>query len=145
MEEVEEIEEKLPFSVPRFKKWDMTDAYDYDANIIDYESLEALDKTIQNARKSMFILTEKINTFERKEREAKTKYERAYRREYLNSTEKTETAKKARAELKCEELENKWMALEQLKQELLRLSYTMKQEMQILQTIANNMRQQLKI
>lgn len=133
------------FKLPKFMSWDIIKLYDYENNIIDYEDLQRLDEAIKKTRLALFKATEKINSIERREKLAKTEYMRAYRREYLKSTEKTETAKKARAELKCEELENTWLVMDQVKNEVLRLSYTLKQELQILQTISNNMRQQLKI
>lgn len=131
--------------LPSFQKWRGKQVYDYHAQVMDYESLEQLGQAITKARAGLFALTDKINEYERLEREAKLLYDRTYRREYLTAMEKTESAKRARAELKCEELENEWIKYHQLKEELVRMSFTMKTELQTLQTIANNLRQQLKV
>lgn len=145
LEESSQGYDSVSVSLPKFTEWTASQIYNYNAQLVDYHSLEDLDKSIQAARRALFILTDKINEYERKEKEAKVAYERKYRREYLSSVEKTETAKRARAELKCEELENEWLTMEQLKSELVRMSFSMKSELQTLQTISNNLRQQLKM
>lgn len=119
--------------------------YDYKDQVADYQSFEDLGSAITKARMALFVVTEKINANEREEKRAKTLYERAYRRSYLESMEKTEGAKKMRAALSNEELENQWLKYEQVVGELTRMSYALKSELQTLQTIANNLRQQLRI
>lgn len=133
----------VSITLPTFKKLKMSHIYD-PSNIADYTTMEELDQTLQNARKGLMLLTDKINEYERLERGCKVNLDRAWRREYLGSSEKTDASKKARASLKCEELENEWITNDQLKAELIRASYTMRQEIQALTTIANNLRQQLK-
>lgn len=137
--------ENVSVVLPKFTSWSVSKVYNYNEQLVDYHSLETLDVSIRAARKALFVLTDKINEYERKEKAAKIAYDRKYRREYLGSVEKTETAKRARAELKCEELENEWLTMEQLKNELVRLSFSMRTELQTLQTISNNLRQQLKM
>lgn len=145
LEESVQGHETVSVTIPKFTKWSVRQIYDYEKELVDYHSLEQLEKSIQAARKAVFLINDKINEYERKEKEAKIAYDRSYRREYLSSVEKTETAKRARAELKCEELENEWLTMEQLKNELVRMSFSMKTELQTLQTISNNLRQQLKM
>lgn len=118
--------------------------YNYTENIVDFNDLNELDRVFNKARKAMFKLTDKINEYERLEILAKTDYDRNHRRQYLLSNEKTEAGKRARADLACEELENIWMKYAQLKSELIRTSHTMRLELQALQTLGNNLRQQLK-
>lgn len=135
----------ISVTLPNFYKWKVKGIYDYDKMIVDYENLEDLAKATNKARQALFIITDKLNEYERKEKLAKMEYDRHFRREYLTSSEKTESAKRARAELKCEELENTWQTYVQLNSELIRLSHSMRQELQMLQSIGNNLRQQLKI
>lgn len=151
-EGLEETEEEIsPGStrsaviLPKFYKWNVKDIYNFPDLILDYDNLDDLEKAINKARTALFVITDKLNEYERQERQAKTKYDRQYRREYLSSSEKTETAKRARAELKCEELENEWQTFSQLNAELIRLSHAMRLELQTLQAIGNNLRQQLKM
>lgn len=140
-------EEPITHSVnlPELKAWDTKRIYDYAAQISDYEDLAALAQAINAARVALFKVTEQINRYDRQERAAKLKYERAYRRAYLESMEKTEAMKKMRAELSCEGLENEYIVAEQLKNELNRMSYSLRLELQTLQAIGNNLRQQMKM
>lgn len=142
--EVTEGYSSVTVDFPKFTSWSVTQIYNYGEQLVDYNTIDELSHSITKARGALFLLTDKINEYERKEKLAKTTYERAFRRAYLGSTEKTESTKKIRAELKCEELENEWLILEQLKNELVRTSYSMRLELQTLQTIGNNLRLQLK-
>lgn len=131
--------------LPKLKKWSQKKYYDYENEIVDYESLENLNRSVNQARLALFKVADMTNHYERLEKEAKLKYERAYRRAYLSSSEKTETAKKARAELQCEDLENEYISHEQVKTELIRMSNTLRLELQTLQAVGNNLRQQIKM
>lgn len=132
------------YSVPKFTSWSGKSVYDYEALISDYADFEALDNTTIKARKALFILTDRLNQAERRAVQARKAYERQYRREYLASTEKTQEARNMRAALKCEELENECLKYEQVKKELERLSFVLKSEVQTLNTVAHNLRAQLK-
>lgn len=135
----------VAYSMPRMKNWKVNSVYDYDSNIYDYENIENLNSAINRARNSLFQITERINDYERREKIAKTKYEREWRRAYLKSNEKTESAKKIRADLECEELEDNTIVYEQVRNELNRLSNAIRLELQTLQALGNNLRQQLKV
>lgn len=128
-----------------FQPWTLRKVYDYVAQVEDYEDIADLGQAITSARVALFRITEKINQYERAEQEAKVKYDRTFRRRYIASTEKTEAAKKIRAELYCEDLENDYLAAKQLKDELILASNTLRLELQTLQAIGNNIRQQLKM
>lgn len=131
--------------LPDLKQWGVKQLYDYSKQIADYEDLHQLGQAITAARVALFRITDQINIYERQEKEAKTRYEREYRRAYLGSVEKTEAQKKMRAELKCEALENELITAEQMKNELIRVSHTLRLELQTLQTVGNNLRQQMKM
>lgn len=136
---------RASIKLPKFEKWDSSKIYDYDNEILDYESLEDLNRTINQARIALFKTTDAIGKWEREEKEAKLEYERAYRRELLRSTAKTAEERRARAELMCEDLENAWLVKAQVREELVRLAYTLRQELQALQGLGHNLRQQIKI
>lgn len=135
----------ISVTLPKFVNWRQKQVYDYEQFVSDYSDFEALDKAMTAARRALFIITDKINEYDRKSRGAKKSYERAYQSAYLESTEKTSEAKRFRAAIKCEDLENEWIMLDQLKEELTRTSFTLKSELNTLQTIAHNLRQQLKM
>lgn len=131
--------------LPNFKEWKTKRFYDYEAAVIDYSTLEELNAAINAARIAAFKLNDAINIYERKAKEATINYDRAFSREFLLSTEKTESAKRMRAALKCELIENEKLQNEQIKDELIRTARVLNQEMNILNTLANNLRQQIKI
>jgi hypothetical protein len=137
--------DKMGIELPTFKKWSQSTYYDYQSQVVDYESLDHLNTAITAARLALFKVADMINNYERLERESKLNYERQYRRAYLASTEKTDTAKKARAELACEDLENEWLMNEQVRIELVRMSNGLRIDLQTLSAIGNNLRQQLKM
>ncbi len=131
--------------LPEFKSWTAKTVYDFEDEIGDYESLEKLNHTINQARLALFKTTESINKYERLERVAKLEYERAHRRELLKSTAKTADERRARADLMCEDLENEWLLQSQVKDELIRFSHTLRLELQTLQALGNNIRQQIRV
>ena len=140
-----DVSEVVHFTVPKLRQWNSSQLYAYNDISADYESIEELNSAINKARKALFEINDKINGAERQERIAKTKYEREHRRAYLGSNEKTEAARKARADLLCEELENDTIIYEQVRGELVRMSNAIRLELQTLQSLGNNIRQQLKM
>lgn len=132
-------------NLPDLRVWSTRQLYDYSKQVNDYKDLMELGQAITAARVALFKVTEQINKVERDEKVHKLKYERLYRREFLSSMEKTEAMKRMRAELACEEVENELVVFEQLKVELNRVSNTLRLELQTLQAIGNNLRQQLKV
>lgn len=131
--------------IPDFKEWKISRYYDYSDLSADFTDLQELNKQIADARTALFKLSESINVAERKAKQAKVKYERNYRRKYIQSSEKTETAKKISAEIQVEDLENRYMYYEQLASELNRAHYAIRQELSALQAVGNNLRQQIKV
>lgn len=143
----EELEETGDYSIeiPEFREWKISSQYDYTALTADFEDLNDLNKQINAAKIALFKLTDAINKAERKAKAAKVIYERNYRRKYINSSEKTEAAKRVSAEILVEDLENRYMYYEQMFSELNRASYTLRQELRSLEVMANNYRQQIKM
>jgi hypothetical protein len=137
--------DKIGITLPKFKKWSQSTYYDYSTQVVDYDSLDQLNSSITAARLALFKVAEMINNYERLEKESKLNYERSHRRAYLASTEKTDTARKARADLQCEDLENEWLMNEQVRIELTRMSNSLRIDLQTLSAVGNNIRQQLKM
>ena len=145
MDENDEEDNDLDFSMPSFKKWDVSKFYDYKNEILHYEDFQKLEESVKAARLANFKITKALISYSTKEEEAKVKYKRAWSRAYLNSNEKTDSAKKARADLACERLENDVLVNSRVRADLAKLSDTLKMELQMLQSIGNNLRQQLKM
>lgn len=140
------MSEKFPeYEAPDFRQLEASEYFDYEGQIIDYEDLPELNRTINLARKALYKTTEQINHCERLEQDTRLKYERAHRRAYLSSTGKTETERKTRADLATEDLENDWIAYKQAKSELIRIANAVRIDLQTLQALGNNIRQQLKM
>lgn len=139
------IYDRTSITLPKFRSWSSKKVYDFETEIVDYESLEDLNRTINQARLALFKTTDSINEYDRAEKTAKLQYDRARTRELLKSTAKTEGERRARADLMCEDLENEWIMQQQIKEELIRLSHTIRLELQTLQGLGNNLRQQMKV
>lgn len=130
--------------LPKYTNWSVSSIYDFENQVTDYNTLAELETSIRAARIALFKTTDKLNKAERQESKHKLIYARKYRREFLQSQEKTQEARKIRAELRCEEEENEWLKWSQLTKELVRLSNALRTELQSLQTTANNLRQQMR-
>lgn len=133
------------FTLPDLKGFNIHDVYDYSLAETDYEDLNKLNEHVAHARVALFKVTEKINIAERKARVARLEYERAFNRQYLRSTAKTASDKKIFASIQCEELENTCVYFEQIEKELSRIASTLRMELQTLQGVGNNLRQQMKM
>lgn len=133
------------YTVPSMKKMTVSQFYDYENQIVDYEDLKDLNEAISSARSALFQLTDQINKAERIETRAKTAYNRAWRRAYMSSSEKTDQGRKSRADLACEHLEDDLIVASQVKSELIRSCNSVRMELQTLQTVASNFRQQIKM
>lgn len=144
-EEVTEPEERSSYSISLPKFHEKQDFYDYEGEIEDYESLENLTTTVNAARLALFKVTDEINEVERKAARFKLRYDRAYKRYYLSlHNVKPDSVRKMKAELKCEAFEDDLIVQEQLKSELSRLANSLRLELQALQGIGNNIRQQMR-
>jgi len=143
-EELDRGVEGYSIEIPKFHDLKISKYYDYSDLSADFHDLHELNKRINAVTVALFKITDTINKAERTAKAAKLKYERKYRRKYLEAQEKTEAAKRVWAEIMVEDLENKYMYYEQLTMELNRASYTLRQELKSLEAIGNNYRQQIK-
>lgn len=119
--------------------------YNFEDIGADFYDLEKINKEIIAARKSNFRITEEINKAERNLRRAKTMFDRKWKREYLASNHKTETARKAQADIECENEEDSLMYYEQLLNELNRAAFAIRKELEALHSMSHNLRQQMKV
>lgn len=130
---------------PSFFEWNSESFFDSENLIVDFTTFEEFDAAFQNSRRALFAVTDKINKAEREAKKAKVAYDRAWKRTFLESTEKTDAMKRARADIKCEELENEWLKWSQVAEELNRMAFALRTEINSMNTVANNLRAQLKL
>lgn len=142
---VEGEESIASVSLPVFKAPKIASDYDYINNIYDYENLSELAEAINAARLALFKITEKLNEAERRGRRAKLEYERRWRRFYALSNARTEGGKRTDADTLSEDYEDKYLVYEQLAKELGRYANALRIELQTLQSVGNNTRQQMKM
>lgn len=134
----------LDFTVPDIKSVTFKKFYDYEL-FADFDDMISVNKAIFHAKKGLFQVNAYLAHYEAKVNKAKTIYNRQWRREYLKSNQKTDTARKVNADMQCEELEDDVIVFEQLREDFKKLSYNLKIELQTLQTISSNIRQQINI
>lgn len=135
---------KENFSVPQLKTITVTNYYDFEL-FSDFEDLVQVNKAILYAKQALFRVNSKLSIYEGKVSAAKTAFNRKWRREYLKSQVKTDTGRKINADLECEELEDEVIINEQIRDDFKKLSYILKTELQTLQTVSSNIRQQMSI
>lgn len=140
----QEAANKYGITIPSAKSIAADKVYNAE-NLIDYEELHHISKAIAEARVSIFTLTTLGNKYDAKLAKAQATYERAWRREYVKSTAKTDTARKTEADIACEELEDEVIALKQAKNSIKSIMYALKMEMNSLQTLSSNARQQMNL
>ena len=133
------------YTVPALKGWSAEKFYNYHSQVIDYEDLYRLNAAINEARMGLFRVTDTINYYDREERKLKTVYDREWRRAYITSHGRTDAERRLRADLACEALEDDMIVAQQLKAELIRVSSTIRMELETLQSVGNNLRQQMKM
>ena len=117
----------------------------YNPSFVDFEDLKALGDAINKAREGLYKVTQEISVTERKLRTVEYKYSVAIRRAMASSTQKTATDRKIEAEIANEELELNVLKARVTFEQLKRVADLLRSELQTLQTISNNLRQQLKM
>lgn len=128
----------------RFYNVDVKHYYDYE-NSFDFEDIHSLNKEIYNVSRALYVVTEKLNTADRMAVRLSHKYERKYRQLYLTMDGKTESIKKAKSEMECEDDYEQVLIYKQVVKELERSANVLRSHLQTLQALSNNIRQQLRL
>lgn len=142
-EEVPNKNTRATLVVPKFNEHS-DEFYDFEHNIDDYSDITALTEATNEARYALFRITNEINKTDREYAEAKAKWSRYYRRALLVSEAKTSTERKIYAEMRCEKLETPMLIAEQYREEITRMANAIRLELQTLQSMGHNLRQQLR-
>lgn len=110
-----------------------------------FDDVEEISKKIVELIVYMRKLNKLLSEKERKYADLTVRYRRKYREVYLGLESKglNSTDRKYMAEIECEEYEMNEIYLKQMIEELKRLSYSTKTELNLLQTLGSNNRAQL--
>lgn len=130
----------LPTWDNRVHAYDITDAENFD-----FEDLTEINRALNLSRIKFYRIGSKLKEAQRRNSDAKTAYNRKMRRELLNISGGTEKTRIAMAELACEEWENDVAVTTQLVAELTNEQRIASKELDILESLANNARAQIKI
>lgn len=111
--------------------------------LTDYNDMRAVNLAIDKLRIAMYKTADHVKEAERRAASSKLTYEREFNRSYLLSEGKTDGVRRAIAQIKTEDLENKWRTRDMIVRELNSRLRLMSVELDALKTLAFNMRKEL--
>lgn len=132
-------------SVPSVPNWNTDNKYNYEDTFLDYGEFDNLNKSLVDIGLSLKNINKKLAMYEKQKAELDVQYKRNYRKAFLETVVKTESHRKIYAEVACEDLEIKIMYLDQIIKELTRISFSLRTELEIVQTIGHNIRREMTI
>lgn len=141
-ESLKETAEKYGITLPNVRSVNCERIYTPSQDV-DYSTLDEINNSIVRARAALFYTTSQAARMDDKLAKAVSVHKKAWRREFLGATGKTEAARKAEADMACENLEDTVLVYGQAKNALRALGYALKLELQSLQTMSGNIRQTL--
>ena len=116
---------------------------DYEDTFLDSNDFDTLNNKLISIGLSLKNINMKLSTHEKTKALLDVEYKRKYREAFTNAEPKTESHRKIYAEIACEDLELKIIYIDQIIKELTRLSYSLRTELEILQTIGHNIRREM--
>lgn len=125
--------------------WDNENKYNYEDTFLDYGALDDLNKQLASLGHTLKYINRKLAEYEKQKAKCEVAYKREYRESFLAAQVTLESHRKIHAEIACEELEMKNIYLDQIIKELQRLSFSVRTELDILQTIGHNIRRELNL
>lgn len=125
--------------------WDTENQYNYEDTFLDYGELEGLNQALIKVGHQLKYINKQLSIYEKQKAELDVQYKRKYRASFLNAQATVESHRKIHAEVACEDLELRLIYLEQIVKELQRISYSLRTELDILQTIGHNIRRELNL
>lgn len=111
--------------------------------LADYNDMRAVNLAIDKLRIAMYKTSDHLKEAEQRAAKSKLAYDRAFNRSYLLSEGKTDGIRRAIAQIKTEDLENKWRTRDMIVRELNSRLRLMSVELDALKTLAFNMRKEL--
>jgi hypothetical protein len=123
----------------KFPAWPAANEEDVE-DTIDYSDLEALNRDLNRLRVRTNRVRLALKKASREAAEAKTNYSRAYRRALVKHSGGSAEARKAMAEITCEELEADMIIKNQIEAEYTTLFRSIRDDVENAKTVAYNLR-----
>lgn len=144
LQRLEDSAAKYEITVPKIRSISARKLYD-PSQLVDFDDMTEINKSLHQAMVALSQVSDNIGRYDRLLSRAKTVYKRAWSREYIAATDKTDSARKNSADIATESLEDDVIVYTQAKEDLKRIAYDVKTMMQSLQTLSSNLRQQMNI
>lgn len=112
---------------------------------VDFEDLSRINFALNQVRVKFYRIGRKLKDAQRRLSDAKAAYNRRMRRELVNMSGGTDKTRIAMAEIACEEWENDVAVATQLVAEITNEQRIVSKDLDVLESLANNARAQIKI
>lgn len=112
-------------------------------NSVDNIDLDNLNTGLVQCAINLKEINEKLSKWERVQAKCEIEYKRKYRKLMIDSTLNTDSQKRLYAEYNCEDLELKILYAKQIIGELKRMSNNYRTNIEVIQTIGNNIRKEM--
>ena len=134
----------ISIKLPQFPDFTNIEEFNTDA-FLDSTQIEDLNKSLIEIVLKLREVSKKLNSYSRKKVEKETIYKHKFRNALLSVEAKTETQRKLLAELECEQEEIEIIYLDEVIKELTRYSFSLKNELETLKILGNNIRLEMKL
>lgn len=131
--------------LPEYPDFDSLHTVHSDGSFWDHHEIDNLNSTLIRTVLNLKEVTRKINNYERERTNLDLEYKHKFRRLMVDSTVKTEGQKRRIAEIECEDLEFRLAYINEIINELTKISQSLRVDLDILKTIGFNLRQEMKL
>lgn len=118
---------------------------EYYEQLTDFSDLSQVNHRLNSLRARFYQINRQLKVAQRELARAKAEYSSQLRRELVNITGGTEKTRVAMAEIACEEWESDVVVYTQFVQEITNDQRIISKDLEILETLSNNIRAQIKI
>lgn len=140
-----EINKEELLNIKPIPEWDKDKKFSYEDTFLDYNDIDNLNQALIKVRLDLKYINKKLADVEKQRATIEVKYKRLYRREFINAEVPTESHRRLYAEMKCEDLEIQKIYADQMIEELRRVSFGLRTELDILIAIGHNLRREMKL
>lgn len=109
----------------------------------DFTTMQECNKAIESCRIALFQFNDALKKIERSATSAQATYNRHWNRAYLEAEGKTDSIRRAIADIKTEKYENDLLAKQQVAKEMGRKLRLMNNELEALKLISYNLRKEI--
>lgn len=127
-----------------FPQWNPVNDEEID-QLTDFSDLSEVNQRLNRLRARFYRIHQALAEAQRAHSEAKSEYSKRLRREMVNISGGTEKTRVAMAEIACEEWESEVTIRNQVVNELVSEQRIISKDLDILETLSNNIRAQMKV